>query len=127
MRASVEDPTRKSGLTPEAEAISEALHKGLVEFDRAKRTARDLRMIRRGEGPTVKRGTGRWAQVLHLTRAVVAALHDPADDRLAVAREALIEHVTAEHRRAGFAGGHGRADWSVCEHGLCVSARPFAP
>ena len=69
--------------TPEEEAIFEAVHKALVEYDRAKRTARDLRMISRGEGPTIKRGTGRVAQALHVTRAVAAALHDPNDDRVA--------------------------------------------
>lgn len=60
-------------MNPLREAIQLAVYKALIEHDRAKRLARELRVIKRG-GPTIKRGTGRSAQARFVTDAVMAVL-----------------------------------------------------
>ena len=76
-----EFPTPASpGDSLDVDAITDAVWKALREFDRARRTARDLRIATRG-GPTVKRGTGRAAQARFVAAAVVAVLaQEPTDE-----------------------------------------------
>lgn len=61
-------------LDPRYETISDAIYRALVKYDRAKREARDWRLVTRGASPSIVRGTGRSGLTRHLTGAVIAAL-----------------------------------------------------
>jgi hypothetical protein len=70
------------------ELVSNAVYRALREYDHGKRLAHDLRMVNRGEGPTIKQGSGRVAQTRYVTAAVLDALgdEDAVDTLVTVAR-----------------------------------------
>ena len=60
---------------PRRDWVIDAVYKAIGQYEEAKRVARGLRAARNGKGPTIKRGTGRGALAVHVTDAVIAALH----------------------------------------------------
>lgn len=58
------------------EAIAEALYKAIGKYNEGLRLAHDLRIAQGGKGPRIKRGTGRSAQTMFLTDAVLKALDE---------------------------------------------------
>ena len=61
------------------EAVQLAIYRGLQEYDREKRSARNWRIATRGTyPPPVVRGTGRNALTNHLTDRVLVSLQEIA-------------------------------------------------
>jgi hypothetical protein len=88
--------------------IANAIYKALKQYDEAKRMARGLRIARNGKGPTIKRGTGRSAQTIHVLTAVIEALDQLCNHKWGAAYTD-VEHHADEGGYVDLPGGQSIA------------------